>query len=359
LTAGPERDRIELGLLITMGAPLSSSRGLGTPEVEETYRRAHQLCESLHDDESLFGALYGMFRVRMVRAEYATALDIANRLEHLASVSGRPSLAIAAHRALGATRFYLGDDPTGALAHLEAAIRLHEERGGAVGETLGELNDFADPVVTSRAYAGWVLWLLGRPEEARAMSDMAIVEARQLGHLFTLALALCFDAWLCQFLNDLEATRTRAAEALAFCTKQEFPFWVGWAATLEGWARVRQGEAEAGTAQMRQGLVDWQSTGSRLGKTYLLLLLADGMRLCGRPGEALDTVDEALRLARETGEGYVLPEIHRFRGELLLASSEDRAAAEEAIRLAVQIAEEQGAVVLEARSRRRLATLAR
>jgi hypothetical protein len=54
----------------------------------------------------------------------------------------------------------------------------------------------------------------------------------------------------------------------------------------------------------------------------------------------------------------VLPEIHRFRGELLLASSEDRAAAEEAIRLALQIAEEQGAVVFEARARRRLATLA-
>jgi predicted ATPase len=357
LATGPERDRIELDLLITMGAPLTSSRGYGASEVEETYSRAHQLCESLHDDERLFGALYGMFRVRMLRAEYATALDIGNRLEHLASLSGRPSLAIAAHRALGATRFYVGDNPTGALAHLEKAIRLHEERGEAVGETLKELNDVADPVVTCRAYAGWLLWLLGRREEARAMSDRAIAEARQLGHPFTLALALCFDAWLCQFSNDPGATKTSAAEALAFSAEQEFPFWAGWAATLEGWARVRQGEAEAGIAQMRQGLVDWQSTGSQLGKTYFLILLADGLRLSGRPREGLDTLDEALRLARETGEGFCLSELHRFQGELLLTASEDRARAEEAIRLAVKVAHEQGAVVLEARARRRLTAL--
>jgi tetratricopeptide (TPR) repeat protein len=207
--------------------------------------------------------------------------------------------------------------------------------------------------------AGLILWLLDRREEARAMSDSAIAEARQLGHPFTLALALCFEAWLCQFSNDTGATKTRAAEALAFSTEQEFPFWIGWAATLEGWAQVRQGEVEAGTAQMRQGLVDWQSTGSQLGKTYFLLLLADGLRLSDRPREALDTLDEALRLARETGEGFCPSEIHRFQGELLLTSSEDRARAEEAIRLAVEVAREQGAVALEARARRRLTALAR
>ncbi len=359
LAAGPERDRIELELLITMGAPLTSFRGYGAPEVEEIYSRAHQLCESLHDDERLFRALYGMFRVRLVRAEYAAAFDIGNRLEHLASVSGRHSLAIGAHRALGSTRFYAGDNPTRALAHLETAIRLHEESGDAVGEALRELNDVADPVVTCRAYAGWVLWLLDRPEEARAMSDTAIAEAGQLGHPFTIALALCLDAWLCQFSNDPGATRTRAAEALAFSTEQEFPFWMGWAATLEGWAQVRQGEAEAGIAQMRRGLVDWQSTGSRLGKTYFLILLADGLRLGGRPREALDMLDEALLLARETGEGFCLSEIHRFQGELLLTSPEHRAHAEEAIRRAVEVAREQGAVTFEARARRRLAALAR
>ncbi|MGH3115699.1 MAG: adenylate/guanylate cyclase domain-containing protein [Gaiellales bacterium] len=357
LPAGQDRDQTELDLLITMGAPLTSSRGYSAPEVEETYTRAHQLCESLHDDERLFGALYGMFRVHMLRAEYTTALDLGNRLAHLASMSGRPALSIAAHRALGATRFYVGDDPSGALAYLETAIRLHEERGGAVGEALKELNDVADPVVTCRAYAGWILWLLNRREEARAMSDRAIADARQLGHPFTLALALCFDAWLCQFSNDTAATKTRAGEALAFSTEQEFRFWIGWAATLEGWTRVRQGEAEAGIAQMRQGLVDWQATGSQLGKTYFLILLADGLGLSGRPREALNTLDEALRLARETGEGFCLPELHRFQGELLLTSG-DRAGAEEAIRLALEVAREQGSVTLEARAHRRLSALA-
>lgn len=356
LAAGPERDRIELEVLITMGAPLTSARGYAAPEVEETYSRAYQLCESLHDDERLFGALYGMWRVHLLRAEYATALDIGNRLEHLASTSGRPALAIAAHRALGAARFYVGDNPTGALAHLETAIRLHEERGGAVGETMKELNDIADPVVHGRAHAAWLLWILSRREEARATRDVAMIEARQLGHPFTLAVALCFNAWFCQFSNDVASTRAVAAEALAYATEQELRVWIGWAAMLEGWARVRQGETESGTAQMRQGLVDWGSTGSRLGKTYFLMLLADGLRLGGRPHEALDVLNEAMRMARETGEGFCLSEVHRFRGELLLAAG-DVAGAEETIRLALKLASEQGAVALESRALRALRRL--
>jgi predicted ATPase len=343
-----ERDELELAMLVRLGAPMMATRGYGSAEVEEVYRRALALGDGLGDMTQLFEALYGIFRMHLLRAEYYVALDVADRLIALAARSDRPELKVAASRAVGSVLVYCGDDKAEALRALQQAIATDAAYGDP-NRRGPALNDVADAAVASQAYASWTLWLQDRTEEANAMSDAAIAHARALGHPFTLALALSFDSWLRQFQGDVAAVRARADEVWSFAIEQGFGFWIGWASIMRGWATAGEGDLTAGAGQIRQGSVDWQATGPRLGTTYFLALLADVLGQAGEVEPALDILREAGTLAIEKGEGFWLAEIHRLRAELLAAQSDQGGAADEIAR-AITVATRQGAHALVARA---------
>jgi len=186
------------------------------------------------------------------------------------------------------------------------------------------------------------------------MSDDAIARAARLGHPFTISLATCFDLWLRQFDHEVADVATRAEAATTYAAEQGFDFWLGWAAVLHGWAVARLGGSEDGIAMMRKGLVDWQATGSRLGTSYFLTLVADGQALAGRTEQAIETLVESERFGLEFGEQFWLPETYRSRASLLAASDPDQAT--DLLRRAVALADRQGSVVLGRRARQALSS---
>ena len=99
-----------------------------------------------------------------------------------------------------------------------------------------------------------------------------------------------------------------------------------------------------------------RATGAFMLQTSSLSLLAEAKIFAGAPeSEVLEIYDEALRTARDTSEGFSVSDLHRLRGELLLASSpERREEAEEDLRTALRVAIGQGAVSLESRARESL-----
>jgi predicted ATPase len=343
------RDEQELMLLVRLGAPLMATRGYGSAEVEDVYRRALILGDGLGDITQLFEALYGIFRMHLLRGDYFVALDVADRLVALAAREDRPELTVAASRAVGSALVYYGDDKSEALRALhhaiatDAAHRDPHRKGPA-------LNDVADAAITSQAYAAWALWLRGQTPEANLMADTAVERARALGHPFTLALALSFDAVLRQFQHDVAAVRERADEAWTFVAEQGFTFWVGWVAIMRGWATAAEGDAVDGAAQIRRGLVDWQATGSQLGTTYFLSLLAEVLLSAGETVDALEILDEATTLAHEKGEAFWLAEVHRLHAEVLVSLG-DWPGAEVRAAEAAQVASRQGAAELLTRVR--------
>src|SRR5262245_9821510 len=50
----PERVQREVDVLLALGASLLATTGYGTPEVAQTYRRAHHLCHHLAEPQQLF-----------------------------------------------------------------------------------------------------------------------------------------------------------------------------------------------------------------------------------------------------------------------------------------------------------------
>jgi class 3 adenylate cyclase/predicted ATPase len=313
LAETPERIEQRIRLQIMLAVPLTATSGYAAPEVAKTYNEARELCQRIGTTAQLFPAMYGLWRFYLLRAEYATARELGDELLRLAERTQAQRLLIAAHRAVGATLFYLGDIVQ-SRAHLDHVIGARAD----AGPSCENIYDVVDAGVASRAYAAWGEWLLGHPDKAVALSDDAVALARELDHPFSKALASSFAAWLHQFRRDRGATEDKAKSALAVATEQGFPFWIGWDDVLCGWVLAGQDHEDMAITRMREGLACWRATGSELGWPYFLALLAEVYGDRSRTEDALELIDEADAFVDKTAERWWQADLCRLRGELLL-----------------------------------------
>jgi predicted ATPase len=88
----------------------------------------------------------------------------------------------------------------------------------------------------------------------------------------------------------------------------------------------------------------------------LLMWFADAYAMLGQPVEGLNCLAEAARIIETTEERISEAELHRMRGDLLIATG-GRSAAEHSYRQALAVAERQSAKLFELRSASSLARL--
>jgi len=106
--------------------------------------------------------------------------------------------------------------------------------------------------------------------------------------------------------------------------------------------------------------LDFRATGSLVGMSFWLSLIAQSQGRLGRYSEAFVAIGEALTLIEETGERMSEAEVHRINGELLLAQNVSAVEqAEESLRTAIEIARGQNARSWELRATTSLARLLR
>jgi predicted ATPase len=86
-----------------------------------------------------------------------------------------------------------------------------------------------------------------------------------------------------------------------------------------GWALTETGQKEEGTAQIRNGLAAYQTIGIKLVRPRVAALLAEVYKKRGEIEEGLAVVFQGLEDANETEERVDESELHRLKGELLLA----------------------------------------
>jgi predicted ATPase len=348
-TESPQRSELELSLQMTLGMQLQVTEGYAAPAAHEAYTRARQLCEQ-GGTAPPFSVLWGLWLFAKVRSQLDRAHELADELRARAQQVNDPALALQAQQAQTVTALCRGE-PAAALRNMEHGALLYDplrHRGHSV--QFGQ-----DPDVACRAFGAVALWLLGCPDQALHLSDDAVARGHELQHPSTQALALHFAAMLHQLRRDPVRTRACCDVSSAIAGEHGLSFWVAGAAVLAGWARAEQGESE-GLTQLRDGLADWVATGSVTYQTYYLGLLAEALGKRGAVTDALRTAEEALTLTLRTGEGLYLAELHRLRGELLLASAGNSPPGaaldriEQEFRTAVDIAQRQEASSLKLRA---------
>lgn len=307
----PAKDRLELQLTLTLGLSLINIRGYSAVEVEQTYTHAAALAERAEGQADLYRALWGLAMCYLSRADYGQVFALAERILGLARGSGQPPALVTAHYMLGNFSVYSGN---------LASARQHYGEGLALGDAhpgASDLPDGRDPAITCRAQMGRVLWLLGYPDQAVAVSDAALTLATRSGQPHSMVFALFLDMLLRQFLGELAAAAERADRILVLAKEHDLPQYRSWAGIVRGWALAMQGDPDGVTA-MQQNLVVYDRIGSALSRTHFLGMLAEALGKHSRVDEALAVVTDAFADVERYSERYYEAALHRTRGELLL-----------------------------------------
>ena len=97
-----------------------ASQGYGSSEVERIYRRARELCGLVEATPQLLPVLYGLWAYYIIRAEFPTALQLAEETLRLAQHQPDPD-AFIAYRMLGSLSYYL-EEIVSARSHIQAWI---------------------------------------------------------------------------------------------------------------------------------------------------------------------------------------------------------------------------------------------
>jgi predicted ATPase len=351
----PERAQRELGLQTALGLAMGVSKGWGAPETERTHARARQLCGHVDASPQLFLALQGLGGVHCVRGEIRPALELMEEALRVAQRLHDPSLIVQGHF-LVADQLFWFPELVSSRAHLEQALAGYDPtRDRARGlQSLGW-----DPCVASLTFLGRVLWHLGYPDQARQCSDRALAMTDDMAHPFSRAWALSWAAALHQLYREVDQVQQLADADVALATEQVMmPFFGGHGMVLQGWALVRQGHGGDGLAQLEAGVAAYRATGAELERSHWLSLLAEAYGALGQPEEGLRVLTGALDEIQRNGVRYYEPELHRLRGELLLAAGRDRERdAETSFLRAIDVASRQGAKSLELRATTSLSRL--
>jgi predicted ATPase len=214
------------------------------------------------------------------------------------------------------------------------------------------------PHVNSQAFLALVLFCLGYPDQALALSKAAIEEARRLAHRPSLAASLSASSRLLSLTGDSVALDERAGELIAVASEQGFPRWHALGTIYRGWARVQEGQVAEGSSFLRRGATAFGGAGDAIWTPHYAALLAGAYEIAGQLGEAVLLLDDALRMVMRTGERWFAAELNRRKGKLLHDQGYCEGA--EACYLeALRIAREQDARLWELRAAVSLARLRR
>jgi DNA-binding SARP family transcriptional activator/predicted ATPase len=352
LPAGARRDQQELNLRLALAPLYRITRGWTSPEVERTLDRAMELCDNVGTDAQRAQLFYGLHSLYVVQARLEKAQVVSDELHRLYQRMHHAAPPLFTDLLLMSTQLHLGrltDANHGfermlAENDLAQVRRIVEEQGW-------------NYAVHGRAWQAHALWLLGYPRAAIERGLDAVRLARNLAQPFTEALALTYLALLRQLCADEATAKADAEEALAFTSENKVPYYRAWSAILVRYARAQEQPNGSTIASLREALAEFTASGARLRLPYYLGLLASVCHRAGRVAEGLAAVEEGLATARLHNERWWDAELHRLRGELLLASGADAADAEAAYLRSVEIARVQQARSLELRAVTSLARL--
>ncbi len=383
LPATPERARRELVLLTTIGPALTATKGYASVEVEHAYTRARELLDKLDTFEAQtelnlspqsgdkqnvnalrFPVLFGLWLSYLVQGRLLSARELGEQCLVFAREQQNPALELEAHRALGATLYYLSEFKS-ALAHLDAGLKVYQPQEHPVPAFLHYL---ADPGMTLLSYSAPLLWSIGYPEQAVKRVEDAKKIGRDRQHPFSNVVSLHFATVLYQYQEDVDKVDAYATQMLSLCQEHGFFVWEAAATVMKGWALAEKGDAEEGIIMIRRGISAWEMTRAEVLRPLFLARLAQAYQSAGNFELALQSLEEAIKIVKKTGERMYLAELYRYKAECYKQQCGNRhqqgatetecyAKAEACFQKALTIARAQGAKSWELRAAISLAQL--
>jgi class 3 adenylate cyclase/tetratricopeptide (TPR) repeat protein len=358
---GPARQLRRAELQLALGSVEMATHGYGSPEHGSAFAAATELCRALPPAEPRRArftarALYGDWSDKLHRGDLAGALAVGEDLYRLGHDQRDPDVRLLAAAIYGQSCFLVGRLAE-AMSVLAEALRSSGPGGGC---DPGGVDFGIDAEILFLGQFSRALACTGHPDQARSQAELGLERARRLNHLPSRAIALAITATTFWILRDVCSLR-RASDALvAISGEQGFAFWLARGKGYAGWTAAQDGDAERGRTLIEEALSGLRAAGIGVYGPHTRAMLADACALGGRGEAALGAVEEGLGIMARTGEVWLGADLHRRKGELLLAGGgprRDTDAAEASFRRAVALARGQSAKLLELRAATGLARL--
>ncbi|NKK33445.1 AAA family ATPase [Rhizobium leguminosarum bv. viciae] len=234
--------------------------------------------------------------------------------------------------------------------HLDAHERLDWAAGNSPSSS--RLTDMlrlgADIRTSSMAHDTVNLLSLGRLEVASRLAEQSVDEARATKQPFVSCVAL---AWASAFVSlslDNEARARNWGEELTAHALQHGlkPFYaVG--ICVRGSLASRSGSPAEGIEALRAGIRDMQESSYLLFYPFFMSELATALKAAGRLDEALLEIEKAQKFSVEKSYLWIVPELLRKKGEIVVAQGANESLAVDLFREAGLRASAQGGLYWE------------
>jgi len=309
------------------------------------YRNCLDLAEK-HPQEAAaveFDVLWGLQSCHLVRGDIRDALAIGERLVNRVGDAVPPTERLLATRIHALTLLLAGQLEPAAAGYSEVIDTYRIERDARLRFEYG-----SDQRALAFTHRAWANAIMNREADAHADRSAALKAVRKLNHPHTTAHVTCVLASIAETAGEHEIAAAMAASGRMVADQHRFPYWSAWADLVLG-AVEGAASPQRGRTMIAKAIGDYRETGARQALPYAYLLLARASRRCGRSGEAIDALREALVIVESSGLGLYRAEIHRELAETRLATGgcDERLLldAEGELALASQWAAQQGAVL--------------
>jgi tetratricopeptide (TPR) repeat protein len=352
---GPQRDALELGLLVARANAMIPLKSISAPETFAALADAKQLLDrGVGTDLQRVSILYGLCSASTLTARLKQALDFAHQIIEVAERQDDPTYRVVGYRQLGTLQFYAGQNRE-ALQSLQKGNQYRDPRRlRALGYRFSW-----DQGLATLSFEVLVRLSLGLLDSAAQLSEQVRIELQSHGHATTVASAtFSSQSWPKLVLGEIESLERESAALAAYCAEKRVEQIRLLASYHYAYARAMREPSEKNIAVFRASLEALRKSGGNAGNSLIKCNLAEALLTAGDLDGAEAALDDGFAFVEQSGERYWLAGLHQLCGHIALKRPEpDRRRAEACFNKAIEIARGQEARLLELRAATDLAQL--
>ena len=306
--------RLEMELQIHHG--ISSMLSEGSNEAAgRSLKRGLELAGQLHDKLNELRTLGRLSIFHHRAGDLRAALAYASDFLVAAEKIGDPVSIAEAHGSLGALLHVKGDYGSARL-HINAALAEAPDH-----LTSSRINLGYDQRSRARITLAAVLWVQGFHHQAMEVLRRSVKEAERSEHSVTCCMVLVAALHILLRAGDLDDAEQYLDQLTQLANKHMLAPYQAVAIGMKGALLTRRRHPEQGVTQLRSAI----ETLNRLRYNWLtgtfIANIARGLAAMGRFGAAIDAIDEAIAAIERDGALYVMPEMLRIKGWILMSAT--------------------------------------
>jgi class 3 adenylate cyclase len=336
--------RLQVQLNGLLGPALIGLKGPGSPEAQELYARAYELCSEMPEEPSHFPIYWGWWRVSK---DFHAWLRRSQAILQRAVEHSDPEFLLQAHHSNWASHYHAGNFAQ-CCKHIEAGLAIYQRGDYRHHATLYGNHD---PKVCAHGNWAQLLWMQGRLLSAFAKEREALAWAEALDHHGSRLHASDTSLLHQVYRRNYAEIYHRSAELVSFSSAHALSDHRSKGLIFCGWITAIQEDPASGLRTLLEGLAHQRSGNTSEDFPVYLCLLAEAQMAAGRPDQAADELRRAVVEFDRVGLHSWRPEVLRLLGEATLASDSTAIAQVDTLfDEAMRVADLQGAAMLRLRT---------